>query len=306
MLSFQTTTSQISNFSRTLLKDKYAVFSPSKHQFYIRKRAVLCTFSKAGSLTLEAAVVIPLFLLAMMSVLSFVQVLLIQMRILIPMENVAREMAQYVYLQEKSIGEEVIDSLPGHFVSGGISIAAARKRIVDAVGEQWLEDCGIVDGKAGLSFLFSRIPDEENMVDVVVHYRVQLKVCFVDIPSIPITQRCCVRGWVGKVPEKEDASTQMVYITDSGTVYHKSLGCRHLQLSIQQVYLEDVASLRNQSGGKYYPCESCKKSEGLVVYITDTGNRYHSTLSCKGIKRGIQKVTIKEAGTRTACKRCGG
>lgn len=306
MLSFQTTTSQISNFSRTLLKDKYAEFSPSKHQFYIRKRAVLCTFSKAGSLTLEAAVVIPLFLLAMMSVLSFVQVLLIQMRLMIPMENVAREMAQYVYLQEKSMGEEVFDSLPGQFVSGGISIAAARKKIVDAVGEQWLEDCGIVDGKAGLSFLFSRIPDEENTVDVVVHYRVQLKVCFVDIPSIPITQRCCVRGWVGKVPKKKDTSTQMVYITDSGTVYHKSLGCRHLQLSIQQVYIEDVASLRNQSGGKYYPCESCKKSEGLVVYITDTGNRYHSTLSCKGIKRGIRKVTINEAGMRTACKRCGG
>lgn len=306
MLSFQTTTSQISNFSRTLLKDKYAIFLPSKHQFYIRKRAVLCTFPKAGSLTLEAAFIIPLFLLAMMSVLSFVQVLLIQMRLMTPIENAAREMAQYVYLQEKSIGEEVFDSLPGQLVSGGISIATARKKIVDAVGEQWLEDSGIVDGKAGLSFLFSKIPDEENVVDVVVHYRVQLKGCFVDIPAIPITQRCCVRGWVGKEPNKEETSAQMVYITDSGTVYHKSLGCRHLQLSIQQVYLEDVASLRNLSGGKYYPCESCKNPAGLVVYITDTGNRYHSTLSCKGIKRGIRKVTIKEAATRTACKRCGG
>ncbi len=308
MLSFKTTTSQFSNLIRTHLQDKYKKTISPSIQFHIRKRAVLFTFKKAGSLTVEAAVVLPLFFLAVMSVLSFAQVVLVQMHLMGPISNTAREMAQYVYLQEAELNDNnLLSTLPGKLVTKGLSVAVAKNNIIDEVGENWLDKCGIVDGADGLSLLFSKVPDDKNMVDLVVHYRVQLHICLVSIPSIPITQRCRVHGWVGRESTEETSEeTQTVYVTDTGTVYHKSLGCTHIHLSLQQVYSSEVAALRNESGGKYYPCESCGKTATTIVYITDTGSRYHTALSCKRVKRGVKKILMNEVGTRTACKRCGG
>lgn len=308
MLSFKKTTSQISNSIKTHLQDKYKIVISPSERFHFRKRAVLFTFQKTGALTVEAAVVLPLFFLAVMGVLSFVQVLLVQMRIMGPLSNTARACAQYVYVQELGNEDEgVLAQVPDLLLEKKLSVIGARNDVVNQVGKEWLDACGIVRGASGLSFLFSQIPSKENMVDLVVHYRVQPDIWLIPIPSIPITQRCRVHGWVGSeatgaIKEK----SQTVYVTDTGTVYHKSLGCTHIHLSILQVYTKDVATLRNESGGKYDSCENCGERESSIVYITNTGNRYHTSLSCRGIKRGVKKITMDEVGTRSACKRCGG
>ena len=55
-----------------------------------------------------------------------------------------------------------------------------------------------------------------------------------------------VRGFTGfagrsGIPEIEDS--EIVYVTDHGTVYHRDLGCRHLKLSVQQTELDKVEEL---------------------------------------------------------------
>ena len=88
-------------------------------------------------------------------------------------------------------------------------------------------------------------------------------------------------------------------------VYHKDYHCSHLDLSIRMTHLELVEGLRNENGGKYYPCEHCVKGNGGNIYITNSGDRYHSSLSCSGLKRTIYAIPISEAAGKGACSRCG-
>ena len=115
-----------------------------------------------------------------------------------------------------------------------------------------------------------------------------------------------IKEWKGNKKAgvgSEDDET--VYITETGLVYHKDYHCTHLDLSIHMVQTSDISSMRNADGGKYYACEHCMRNGGDGVYITDTGDRYHSSLSCSGLKRTVYAVPISEAVGKGACSRCG-
>ena len=48
-----------------------------------------------------------------------------------------------------------------------------------------------------------------------------------------------VHAWTGAEEQENSGKTEkqeeMVYVTESGSVYHRKLGCRYLKVSIQQV-----------------------------------------------------------------------
>ena len=109
-------------------------------------------------------------------------------------------------------------------------------------------------------------------------------------------------------PGEEEKKETMVYVTENGSVYHKSMGCSYLDLSTSQVSKSAVPGLRNQYGEKYTPCETCSKNaeEAGMVYITETGNRYHTLESCSGLKRTVRMVKQSHvSGKMHVCSRCG-
>lgn len=105
----------------------------------------------------------------------------------------------------------------------------------------------------------------------------------------------------GKEPE------EMVYVTETGSVYHKKAGCRYLNLSLDQVSGSSISSRRNQYGEKYAPCESCSRNQPPAgsVYITGTGNRYHNQATCSGLKRTVKLVKQSQVSGMHACSKCG-
>lgn len=119
-----------------------------------------------------------------------------------------------------------------------------------------------------------------------------------------------VRAWVGYTGEsfQKGASEEMVYLTPEGEVCHRNRNCSYLRLSIRRISYAEVDKARNRSGEKYAACEYCMKGSGtgMVLYITDYGNRYHSDQSCQGLKRTIMAVPWSEAGGRPLCSGCGG
>lgn len=125
----------------------------------------------------------------------------------------------------------------------------------------------------------------------------------------PVTRKVVVRAWVGYTGEsfQNRAGETIVYITPTGSVYHKSRDCTHLRLSIRQIASQDLSGERNQSGSRYTPCIYCIREgwSGGTAYITDYGTGYHSSAGCQGLKRTVTAIPLSQAEGRHACSRCG-
>ena len=131
----------------------------------------------------------------------------------------------------------------------------------------------------------------------------------ISLPTIWMRNTVKVHAWTGapKGNNGDEKKETMVYVTASGTVYHKKLNCSHLNLSVSKVAGSGVSSKRNDYGEKYHACESCSRgqSPGSYVYITKSGNRYHNNKNCSGLKRTVRLVKESDVGDLRACKRCG-
>jgi len=119
-----------------------------------------------------------------------------------------------------------------------------------------------------------------------------------------------IRKWTGYnvlSTENIEEDEEYVYITESGTVYHRSRDCSHLKITISVVKASEVSVKRNDYGQKYRPCEKCAAGQSTgLVFITDKGDKYHNSAGCSGLKRTIKTVKLSEVGGRGPCSLCGG
>lgn len=101
----------------------------------------------------------------------------------------------------------------------------------------------------------------------------------------------------------------IVYVAANGRVYHLDRECTYLRTRIQSIVVSQLETKRNESGGIYYPCESCCQSQPAAaessVYIASYGNRYHIQSGCPKLKRTVRAVHQSELGDMPACSKCG-
>lgn len=253
-----------------------------------------------ASMTLEAACVVPWFLFAMLAVMQFFQIITVSSAVLAGMQDTARDMAAYAYIER--LGVSAGDGIAAELLKGGLSAAYAKGRV---------EKRASFSGRDG-TLHFWRSSFQNDMIDLSVIYRAKNTYTLLPIPNVKSSLRARVRAWTGRdgngsadAENSDGGSGETVLVTETGTVYHRDENCPHLKLSIRRVARSDVDSMRNRSGGKYHPCERCRGS-GSSVYITEYGDRYHSSLTCSGLKRTIKSVPLSEVKNRRACSKCGG
>ena len=178
--------------------------------------------------------------------------------------------------------------------------------LVYAVGEERLGRSIVRGGSSGIDCSRSKMSARTGISKLTAEYQVVIPVPLFGIAPVKCSETMKIKAWSGY--EREgwmDTGNDTVYVTETGLVYHKDYHCSHLDLSIRMTHLELVEGLRNENGGKYYPCEHCVKGNGGNIYITNSGDRYHSSLSCSGLKRTIYAIPISEAAGKGACSRCG-
>lgn len=115
--------------------------------------------------------------------------------------------------------------------------------------------------------------------------------------------------WIGYDVELSDPRDSEIYVfvTPTGVVYHRSRNCTHLKLSVYSVPASQVSGERNQYGERYQACERCHGRLEGMVYLTEEGTRYHSDISCSGLRRSVRSIPLSEAQLMYApCSRCGG
>lgn len=261
---------------------------PSQSIYSIITGRASVSASKKGSITVEAAMAVPIFFLAVVSLLYLMEIMAIQTSI--------RSGLQYAGKQAAKDAAVVTVIMPSHIESD----------VIHAVGPERLERSIVVGGSGGISCNRSRMSAKTGIGELVVTYKVRLPIPMFRIQPIEYQEKMRIKAWTGYEKtgfEMNDDTT--VYITETGLVYHKDYLCTHLDLSIRMVAASELNSLRNVGGGKYYPCEHCMRNGGGSVYITDTGDRYHGSLSCSGLKRTIYAVPLSEVIGKGACSRCG-
>lgn len=135
----------------------------------------------------------------------------------------------------------------------------------------------------------------------------------IPLPEIWMHNTVKVHTWTGSDWEaadgnsEEDENEEMVFVTETGSVYHKSAGCHYLKLSLNQIPGSQAGKARNDYGEKYHPCEICSRNQKPAgsVYVTGTGNRYHNLDTCSGLKRTVKLVKKSEVKNMHACSKCG-
>lgn len=251
------------------------------------ERASLFT-SFQGSITVETVLVLPLFFLAICCLCYLLEIVSIQVTIRSALDEVGREMAVEAY------GKPFISS------------EALEEKIVKCIGSERLDRSIIIDGKQGLDLSNTHISGKSKIIQMCVKYKMKLPIYTFGKLSLSCQEEFNLKGWTGY--EKgffSQNDENIVYITETGMVYHKNSQCTYLDLSIHMVGKKDVAKLRNKNGEKYKRCERCGRKAGANVYITNHGNRYHKSIGCSGLKRKVYAIPISEALGKGACSRCG-
>lgn len=266
-----------------------------------QKRTSPCAFTARALMSLEAAILLPLFLSACLMILYFGETVRLQNRINELLYDYGRVYAQYVGLIRS--GEKDSSALmdAGLSVAGVAGIAGGVR---DELGEDFYDTLHLSARGMPVSFGLSRIGDD--YVDLVATYAVGFRLPFLHLPAMQLAQRCRIHAWTGN--EETETGDPTVYVTAHGRVYHWSRDCPYLNPSIRSVSLETVEELRNVSGAKYVPCESCSdKACSGVLYVTDYGTSYHRALTCSTLRRIIREVRLSEVAERMRpCGKCGG
>lgn len=253
--------------------------------------------AEAG-MTVEAAVVLPLFLYFLLNLSCAIELIRLHGNLQLALWDTCSRIAVYGH----ALGDS--DLAP---VFTGLYI---KEQLEKHAEKKYLDNAPIKNGAKGLSLWGSNIFSSQDELDVVVTYTVSPWSSYVSFASFSMVNRYYAHIWTGyeipQNPEEALKELDVVYMTENGEVYHENRNCTHLKLSIREVTRLEAESAKNQWGTSYSPCEKCRpKPLDWNLYITDEGDRYHSSAECSGLKRTVFSVPRSRVAGYRACSRCG-
>jgi len=151
--------------------------------------------------------------------------------------------------------------------------------------------------------------EADGTIRVNVQYQFTCEAVFFSKYVIPVRQSFRFYPWLGKNDTDLFATTgetDVVYMTENGTVYHESKACSYLTVEVRAVNVSEIEDERNSSGRRYTLCERCDDKEaGKQVYISAGGTKYHLVISCPALKRTVTERKRDAVEGIPACHKCG-
>ena len=252
-------------------------------------------FLFAGSLTVEAALALPLCLGA----LFLLSGLLFAARTSEQLDHylcqTARQLAAY---------SEAAD---------GVGTLDACRVFYAGLGGSGIDFDRISGGRAGIVLTMPEGNRDDGVICLKVSCRLRIPGYLTGDRGIKISDMVYTRGWIGKkdsgVNEVENTVYVPVFVAENGVVYHKDRGCTYLDLDVRSVSTANVRLIRNQYGETYHACAFCGgRNAGGKCYVTGMGSAWHTDPHCGGLTRHLHTMDEQEAidsGLRP-CSRCGG
>lgn len=241
-----------------------------------------------ASMTLEAALVLPLFLFAVLSLLSIFDIMKIKSCMDIAVAEVGNEIAVECY------GGYVGDLIKPLYISFKIQ-SFLDKNLSEEDSEKISKDILVTD----ISFL-----EEENILKFRVDYKVTPDFGMLGLKPIRLHTKYYGHNWLGYTADKDTET--MVYTSNAATVYHTDKNCTYLNITVKEIPWDSVDKYRSDSGHIYQKCNLCDELENTgKVYITVDGKNYHNVENCIGLTRSIYTVPLSTLSNKKVCSRCG-
>lgn len=283
---------------------------------YLKKPAA----AGRASITVEAALVTPLFIMVVLAFCFFFRLMQVQNMLQNAIDRTAEDIASYGYAyscadaaledeREKILSKIPLGGTVFKLLAGYADDYAIKLLTAGYVDKELLESGRVVDGWNGIRFSKSALNDSENCVSIVISYSVEVPLISRIAPAVTVTQKTSAGQFSGKISlknaEEEAQDKTVVYVTPNGTVYHTSPECTHLMLTTEAVSFAEVGELRNYKQGKYYPCEHCanRRKKPETVWINFYGDRYHFREDCISLRRTVIETTLDQIDL-PLCSRC--
>lgn len=263
-------------------------------------------------MTVEASLLLPLFIMLFMNLLSVIEVYRIHSSVAISLwergrEEAVKEAAEAFLRKQAEDSPGVSEERTVERLQAILGSFGDRNRIVKNLETYPVWKRIVAGQRAGFSV--SEKTEDDGTIRIDCSYRIHPLFTALTPVGKTLENHYYGHAWVGYVHsgETDEQGEIYVYITETGSVYHKNRGCSYLNPSIRQVQAGEIENLRNTGGAVYYGCSLCHISGGeRMYYVTDYGTSYHTNITCSGLKRTIYEVKMNETGGRSACSKCGG
>lgn len=249
----------------------------------------------AASMTVEAAVVLPLLMFFLINLCSIIEMIRLHGNMELALTNMGNTLSIYRGVEE--------------LTGATLSQIYIQNRIENYLGKEYLQQAPFSGGKESTPFIGWNLEAGEDILEIHFSYKVGCPYAIPGFSDFYMTNRYYSHVWNGYgIPGAEDGTgLETVFLTENASVYHLTMECTHLDLSIRETELQEALQSRNEEGDKYVLCGFCEDEpyEG-VTYITDLGDCYHYRRDCTGLKRTIYSVTLAEARDLEIgpCSRC--
>lgn len=240
------------------------------------------SFVKKGSITLEAAIVIPIIMEFLLIFVLIFQILRMEEGVHEALNYAARKTAGMAAWEE---------SEPALLIGAEAYFRKGLKECLPS-NEHWAIK------NTHITLLGSKV--EDNYVQLQATYAIKYSGILLNRRFLTVVQNSCSRLWTG---EKLPYET-WVYVTDQGECYHSSRFCRTLLITPRKIHSGELVFTRNSSGARYDPCTECIVGDVDYVYITDHGECYHGKLTCAHLKRSIERVKWEQVKQKRGCAYC--
>lgn len=265
------------------------------------------SIKKDGFLTVEASIFLPIFLLAMLSLVSVIRMAGVEATAMKLYAVEATQIAKEAYVTQIEEISTVDQSAPFKEMVYGALIRSRLKETInqskEPIGNPGLEHFQYLYSENGMDGLISGTLSYHIELPLPIFHR-----------ELEYGEKLLYRGFIGSTTsqtalgflrmEQEEESKIIYVFPRAGEKYHE-IGCR-----ILESYAEEHL-LTNAIKQQYHPCPICKAGTlsigSKVYYFPDTGEAYHRS-RCPLVDRFTIPMERSEAIEKgyEPCVICGG
>ena len=186
---------KINNITDTK-KSKRASFSASK--FFMLK----LFRSEEGAMTLEATLIVPIFLIVLIMLASAGEIFMIHQQIAHGVCEAAKRAAvnEYQIRQKRNTG-------------GNLTVLSAKETFLTSVNRRFLDRSALIGGSAAAAAACKLILTSNGEYIVAVKYHIRKKLPFLSTYSVTFEQKIRQKAMTGYVPKGDELKEGFVYIT---------------------------------------------------------------------------------------------